>query len=116
MLPRQHRLSDSRAFALTVRRGRRLPAPSVVGHLLTRPGNSDAAQIGLIVSKRVGNSVQRHRVSRRLRHAAAGGIDLLPPGSQLVLRALPGASARGADLAGDVAAILQRAALQRAAR
>lgn len=107
MLPRQHRLTDSRAFAVSVRKGRRIPASAVIGHLY-RTDNTAPAQVGLIVSKRVGNSVQRHRVSRRLRHAVADDIDRLPPGSVLVLRALPGAASLQADLAGDVARIMSR--------
>lgn len=115
MLPRQHRLTDSRSFAYAVRNGRRIPTRTVVAHLVTRAHGDPAApeppaRVGLIVSKRVGNSVQRHRVSRRLRHAVARDLDRLPPGSVLVLRALPAAAAGDADLPRDVSRIMSRIA------
>jgi ribonuclease P protein component len=47
-------------------------------------------RIGLVVSKAVGNAVQRHRVSRRLRHAARTILDDLDPAERVVIRALPG--------------------------
>ena len=43
-----------------------------------------------MVSKTVGNAVQRHRVARRLRHAARSVIGELRPGDRIVIRALPG--------------------------
>lgn len=58
---------------------------------------------GLVVSKAVGGSVVRHRVSRRLRHLLATRLLDLPEGSRLVVRAAPAAAtassaALGADL------------------
>ncbi|GJF11394.1 hypothetical protein NGTWS1803_19600 [Mycolicibacterium cyprinidarum] len=46
-------------------------------------------RIGLIVSKAVGNAVDRHRVSRRLRHAARNLLEDLGPADRVVIRALP---------------------------
>jgi ribonuclease P protein component len=58
---------------------------------------------GLVVSKAVGGSVVRHRVSRRLRHLLAPRLSTLPAGSLLVVRALPpSASASSAELAEDL--------------
>ncbi|MBM7368722.1 ribonuclease P protein component [Gordonia hydrophobica] len=56
--------------------------------------------LGLIISKKVGNAVIRHRTARRLRHAfAAVAPDMLPPETFVVVRAFPGIVARsGADL------------------
>ena len=59
--------------------------------------------MGFVVSKAVGGSVVRHRVTRRMRAAVAPRLASLPNGSMLVLRALPAAATR-AELAGDVAA------------
>lgn len=115
MLPRRHRLTDSPRFTLAVRRGRRIAAGSVVGHFVVASPEASsgtevtAPQVGLIVSKRVGNSVQRHRVSRILRHATADHIQLLPADGVLVLRALPGAAGRDSLLRQDVATIVARA-------
>ncbi|CAM4002256.1 ribonuclease P protein component [Helcobacillus massiliensis] len=46
--------------------------------------------MGFVVSKKVGNSVIRHRVTRRLREIMRPRMHLLPPRSTCVVRALPG--------------------------
>ena len=57
----------------------------------------------------------RHRVARRLRHLVGARLDTLPPGSLLVVRALPPASAASsAELAEDLDAGL-RASLRKLA-
>jgi ribonuclease P protein component len=61
------------------------------------------------VSKAVGGAVQRNVVKRRLRHLVRDRLSLLPEGSLVVVRALPGAA--GADhiqLARDLDAALKR--------
>ncbi|WP_407652629.1 ribonuclease P protein component [Amycolatopsis cynarae] len=64
---------------------------------------------GFVVSKAVGNSVVRHRVSRRLRHLVAARLGTVPPGSSLVIRALPpAATASSAELGADLDAALRR--------
>jgi ribonuclease P protein component len=55
-----------------------------------------------VVSKAVGNSVGRHRVSRRIRGAVSPLLTTLPSGTRVVVRALPGA-ALDAGLARHVA-------------
>lgn len=92
MLPAPHRLRDGSAFGQAVRRGRRAGGRVVVLHLLTF-GSPAPAQVGLVVSKAVGNAVQRNRVKRRLRHLLRDRIGRLPTGSRLVVRALPEAAA-----------------------
>jgi ribonuclease P protein component len=68
-----------------------------------------SARVGLVVGRAVGNSVVRHRVSRRLRAAAAGELHRLPPTADLVLRARPeSAAADFATLRADLAAGLDR--------
>lgn len=59
-------------------------------------------RFGLVVSKAVGDSVTRHRVSRRLRHIAAEVADCLESDLMVVIRANP-ASARASheDLVRD---------------
>lgn len=57
----------------------------------------------------MGNAVVRNRVKRRLRHLVRDRLDALPPGSLMVIRALPDAG--GADheeLARDLDTALQR--------
>jgi ribonuclease P protein component len=63
---------------------------------------------GLVVSKAVGGSVVRHRVSRRLRHLLRPRLEELPAGAMVVVRALPpAAEATSADLGVDLDAGLQ---------
>ncbi|HEX5407678.1 MAG TPA: ribonuclease P protein component [Pseudonocardiaceae bacterium] len=125
MLPAAARLTNSQEFGTVVRRGRRAGRPRLVVHALTvspagewsdgdktadqtaQPTRVDhpTARVGFVVSKAVGNSVVRHRVSRRLRHLMADRLGTLPPGCALVVRALPASadassSALGADLDG----------------
>ena len=46
-------------------------------------------RFGLVVSRAVGDSVTRHRVSRRLRHIAAGTVAELGADLLVVIRANP---------------------------
>ena len=67
-------------------------------------------RVGFVVNKAVGNSVIRHRVTRRLRHLACGtGSPRLPAAGTLVVRALPAQRrlARPSSLA-DLARCLRR--------
>lgn len=50
-------------------------------------------RFGLVVSKAVGDAVTRHRVSRRLRHIAAGLVDEVDADLMVVIRANPAAAA-----------------------
>ncbi|MCX4738000.1 MULTISPECIES: ribonuclease P protein component [Streptomyces] len=116
MLPTEHRLRRREDFATAVRRGRRAGRPTLVVHL--RSGDTDPhapgesappARAGFVVSKAVGGAVVRNKVKRRLRHLMRERIVLLPPGSLVVVRALPGAGdADHAQLAHDLDAALQR--------
>ncbi|MFC5285528.1 ribonuclease P protein component [Actinokineospora guangxiensis] len=113
MLPAAARLTSSADFRLVTRSGRRAGRPRLVVHAAaggtreeTDPGTP---RVGFVVSKAVGNSVVRHRVSRRLRHVVRDRIGTLPPGSALVVRALPrAASATSAELGADLDAALRR--------
>ncbi len=65
--------------------------------------------VGFVVSKAVGNSVVRHRVTRRLRHLVAQRMGTMPAGSALVVRALPlAAPATSAELAADLDSALRK--------
>lgn len=67
------------------------------------PSTAGTSTVGLVVSKAVGGSVVRTRVKRRLRHLCAARLDLLPAGSEMVLRALPpAAAASSAELGADL--------------
>lgn len=88
---------------------RRLVLHAVSGEDMTEATPSKA---GFVVSKAVGNSVVRHRVTRKLRHVTRVRLGTLPPGSSLVIRALPAAaSATSRELANDVDSALRRLGL-----
>jgi ribonuclease P protein component len=72
------------------------------------PTSDGAPRAGLVVSKAVGGSVVRHRVSRRLRHLLAPRLGALPAGAMVVVRALPpAADATSAELGDDLDAGLR---------
>jgi ribonuclease P protein component len=50
------------------------------------------ARFGVIVSKAVGNAVQRNRVRRRLRALCRGVVDGGHRGEDVVIRVLPGSA------------------------
>jgi ribonuclease P protein component len=78
---------------------------------LSGPTRADqsTARVGFVVSKAVGNSVVRHRVTRRLRHLMADRIGTLPTGCALVVRALPAsAGASSSELGADLDGALRR--------
>ena len=125
MLPAGSRLRRRADFVATLRsaRGTRAAGLLVVHVARPRPGSDPGAplstgsvdprgptRVGFVVSRSVGAAVVRNRVRRRLRHLAAGHLDRLPPGSRVVVRALPGSAVATYD---QLAAAL-RAALDRA--
>ena len=117
MLPAQYRMTRSAEFGHTVKRGTRVGQPDLVLHInRAHPtaGEEPGPRVGLIVSKSVGNAVQRHRVSRRLRHCVAGLLTELHPDDRLVLRALPGSSdAASARLSEELRSGLRRLSARR---
>jgi ribonuclease P protein component len=112
VLPAGSRLTRRDEFASAIRRGRRGGRSRLVVHLQIVPDavGGAAPRAGFVVSRAVGNAVVRHRVTRRLRHLVAGRLGELPPGSRLVVRALPpSARATSPELAADLDAGLRTA-------
>jgi ribonuclease P protein component len=71
-------------------------------------------RVGFVVSRAVGGSVVRHRVQRRLRHLCRDRLEILPPGSEVVVRALaPSAHASYQELGTDLDRCLERALVNR---
>lgn len=111
MLPAALRLTRPDDFARAIRRGRRAGRRSLVVHLLYQDDNDHPARAGLVVSRAVGGSVVRHRVSRRLRHLLREELAGLATGSLLVVRAHPAAAASSyAQLREDLSSALRAAA------
>ncbi len=85
----------------------------MVLHLLPgRPGptpEGNGPRAGFVVGKAVGNSVVRHRVTRRLRVVVRDELHRLPADADLVVRARPeAAEATSAALRADLVAGLDR--------
>lgn len=91
--PRRGRLSRSADFDRVMRSGRSHASRDLV--LYVFPRNSDdgdgVPRLGLSVSRKVGGAVERNRVKRMLREAFALEAERLPPGSDAVVIARPGA-------------------------
>src|SRR3712207_3942689 len=98
VLPAQARLRRRPEFTAVVRSGRRVGRPTMVLHLIadrtladpTDQGGSavpGGPRAGFVVGKAVGNSVARHRGTRRLRAIVRDELDRLPPPADLVVRA-----------------------------
>jgi ribonuclease P protein component len=89
----------------------------MVVHLLVPPNERAhldlpvGPRVGFVVSWAVGPAVTRNLVKRRLRHLARERTAALPPGSMLVVRALPAsATATYDELARDLDRCLSRCA------
>jgi ribonuclease P protein component len=110
VLPAQARLRRRPEFTAVVRTGRRAGRPTMVLHYLPeRPEQSgggpvpaqsppSVARAGFVVGKAVGNSVVRHRVTRRLRALVRDELHRLPPTADLVVRARPEAGTASSEL------------------
>lgn len=91
VLPARYRMTRSADFTHTVKHGVRASQPDLVVHGYRGAIAPDAGpRVGFIVAKSVGGAVDRHRVARKLRHAAHTVVDDLNPSDQVVVRALPG--------------------------
>jgi ribonuclease P protein component len=81
------------------------------------PGGVDPSgpRAGFVVGRTVGNSVVRHRVTRRLRAVVLGELHRLPASADLVVRARPeAAEATSERLRRDLASGLDRILAERA--
>ena len=113
MLPRESRLRTAADFAAVIKAGRRAGTRLLVVHALVEDRPS-VPQAGFVVSGKVGNSVVRHRVTRRLRPLVRAQLAVLAPGTAVVVRALPAAAVAtsgelGADLRSGLTSALRKA-------
>jgi ribonuclease P protein component len=72
-------------------------ATSACGPVRGTPEGVCGPRAGFVVGKAVGNSVVRHRVTRRLRAVVLGELPRLPESADLVVRARPEAAAATSD-------------------
>jgi ribonuclease P protein component len=100
-LRREDRLRSGRDYARVSREGERRGADCFV--LLVAPQRGPGAEgresprLGLTVSRRVGSSVVRNRVKRRIRETFRARRGLLPRAADVVVIARPGAGALDAQ-------------------
>jgi ribonuclease P protein component len=94
-------MRGSDEFREAVRRGVRMGRPTLVVHATTTDSDQEV-RVGFVVSKAVGNAVTRNRVKRRLRHLSAAVLPVTPPGTRVVVRALPRAAIRPHELSDDL--------------
>jgi ribonuclease P protein component len=114
VLSARNRMRRSTEFDATVKRGVRAAQPDVIVHVRQDDEcDDDGPRVGLIVGKAVGSAVERHRVSRRLRHVVRTMLPDLNHSDRVVLRALPGSrNVSSARLEQQVRTGLRRAANQ----
>lgn len=108
MLARANRLVSAGDYRNAVRRGGRATAPHAVVYT-TRRADGLPARFGFIVAKTVGVAVVRNLVRRRLK---AMSYELLPgiaPGTDIVIRALPGSGqASWSTLRSEISAMVDK--------
>ncbi len=93
-LPKAARLRRRREFLQVQQRGRRLYSGDVL--IVARESGGARPRIGITVSSKVGNAVERNRVKRWVREAwREVGTDL--PAVDLVVIARPAAKAMGLE-------------------
>jgi ribonuclease P protein component len=122
------RLRRRGEFAAAIRAGHRAARGVLVVHLmlperplpepvnLAEPARTQV-RAGFVVPKSVGGAVERNRVKRRLRHLVRERLAQFPAGTDVVVRALPGAADRGyPGLSSDLDAALTAARRRKPAR
>jgi len=88
------RLRKHAEFVGVQRSGRRVGTPHFTLLVAPQPpGARGVARLGVVVSRKIGDAVQRNRVKRLCRECFRVWPDLLPDGVDLVVIARPGAHA-----------------------
>ena len=95
-LPRTERLRRRIEFTAVQGRGKKIHTESFLVFLLARADGLAPARLGITVSKKVGNAVERNRVKRLVREAFRHTKALFPKGYDVVFVAKK--NAVGADL------------------
>lgn len=110
MLARGNRITRGAEYKAVVRRGARCAAVHTVTYVATT-SEPRSARFGFIVSKQVGSAVVRNTVRRRLKAVCAEALGDVRAGTDVVIRALPGAATVDyAELRDEVSRCLSRKA------
>ncbi|MDO5726515.1 MAG: ribonuclease P protein component [Bowdeniella nasicola] len=107
MLGSSMRMRKADDFRFAFRCGVSAGGRYVVSHMAQ--ADDEQILVGFVVSKKVGNSVVRHRVKRQCRHIVRERLMELPKGARLVVRALPSAAGQSSDrLTTDIYGTIER--------
>lgn len=90
MLAPSARLHKSTQISAAMKTGKRSTSRLLV--LFVAKGDSMESKVAFAVGKIVGNSVVRHKITRRLRHILSQELPNFPAGCHIVVRALPDAA------------------------
>lgn len=90
MLAKVNRLVRADDYRAVVRRGARSRTAHTIVYILQN-GRQRPSRFGFIVSRTVGNAVKRNLVRRRLKAASYGILGIVASGTDIVIRAIPGA-------------------------
>jgi ribonuclease P protein component len=106
VLASANRLVRADDYRRLVRRGRRV----ATRHALVYVNHGDASRpprFGFIIPKTVGAAVDRNLLRRRFKALTLAAIPQLPAGTEIVIRALPGAAQAGWDtLRSEISGVL----------
>jgi len=91
VLARANRVTRGADYKFIVRRGARFTAPHVVIYVRRHP-NASPVRFGFIVGKTVGIATRRNLVRRRLKAICREVLPTMKPGTDVVIRALPGSA------------------------
>ena len=108
MLSAKNRLRTSSDFSRATKTGHRASSQQLVLYFLHHADLPVEPQLGLIISKNIGNSVTRHTVARQLRHIARQHISTFPPHTQVVVRVLKKSESYTEDLTALMAKAVKR--------
>jgi ribonuclease P protein component len=113
VLAKANRITTGDDYKGVVRRGRRFVTPHLVTYVRFDPeasaSGARSARFGFIVAKTVGGATHRNRVRRRLKAASYLVLENTRPGTDVVIRALPGCSDASWDtLRSELAEALER--------
>lgn len=109
-LKRCFSLKRNKQFRQVYRKGKSVACRELV--LIYAKNRSDMVHVGFSVGKRLGNSVVRNRVKRRLREAFRPNLPLLLPGFDLIVIARDAArDAPFSSLADSLRYLLRKAGL-----
>jgi ribonuclease P protein component len=113
VLAKANRITTGDDYKAAVRRGYRITGTHTVMYLRRRP-TAAPARFGFIVAKNVGGAVTRNLVRRRMKAVTYTLVSLLEPGTDVVIRALPGAERTSwSDLSTEITDSVTRGSARR---